>query len=173
MKGYYRVEGTTFNTVFGIFGGAAGEIQPIEIVNATGDVWLAQSGDKVGIRTTDPNQALDVDGTAQVESLIVDYFVANSVTAGITATNPGGQGDNVLTKEINEVSTVGTADDAVTLPAAAAGRRVRIINNGANQLEIWPNTDDDAGAGANTAITLAAGSNLTLIAYNAVNWESF
>jgi len=100
-------------------------------------------------------------------------IVQYATVAGITATNPGIQGNNVLTARINEISTVGTADDAVTLPAAAAGLEIFIINNGANQLEIWPNTDDDAGAGVNSAITLAAGSNLHLVAYDATNWETF
>jgi len=108
-----------------------------------------------------------------MENLTVDYFVNHGVTAGITAVNPGGQGDGVLTTEINVVSTVGTADDAVTLPVAVVGRVCRIANNGANQLEIWPNTDDDAGAGANTAVTLASGSNATYIAYDGTNWELF
>jgi len=97
--------------------------------------------------------------------------VKRSVTAGITAVNPGAQGDGVLVNDINEVSTVGTASDAITLPAAVAGMEIFIINNGANTLEIWPNTDDDLGAGVNTATTLAAGSNVTFVAYNGVNWE--
>lgn len=104
-------------------------------------------------------------------NLNVDGFVNGSTTSGITAVNPGGQGDGALTTEINEVSTVGAGDDAVTLPTAAIGRKVMIINNGANQLEIWPASGDDAGGGANTAITLAAGSNLHLVAYNVTNWE--
>jgi hypothetical protein len=127
----------------------------------------------LGIYTTEPNCPLDVNDTAQVENLIVDYFISHGVTADITAVNPGGQGDGVLTTEINEISTVGTADDAVTMPVAVAGRVCRIANNGANQLEIWPNTDDDVGAGANTSVTLAAGSNVTYIAYDGTNWESF
>ena len=152
-----------------------------DIITLPIDTEIAQTGlllNTAGTLTTmanisDSNCALDVDGDAQIESLTVDYFINHGVTAGITAVNPGGQGDGVLTKEINEVSTVGTADDAVTLPVAVAGRVCRIANNGANQLEIWPNTDDDAGAGANTAVTLAAGSNVTYIAYDGTNWELF
>jgi len=100
-------------------------------------------------------------------------ILRQSVTAGIAAVNPGGQGDGALTSNINEIATVGTADDAVTLPSAAAGMIIRIINNGANQLEIWPASGDNTGAGVNTAVTLAAGSNVTYIAYDATNWEQF
>ena len=98
-------------------------------------------------------------------------LVKRSVTATITAVNPGGQGDGALITDINEVSVVGAENDAVTLPAAVAGLEIFIINNGANILEIWPATDDDLGAGANTATTLAAGANVTFINYNSVNWE--
>lgn len=99
-------------------------------------------------------------------------FVQAGVSAGIVATNPGVQGDNPLTREINEVSTVGAPNDAVTAPAAVAGRRITIINNGANTLEIWPAVGDNLGAGLNTAVTLAAGTNVTYVAYNDTNWEA-
>lgn len=95
-----------------------------------------------------------------------------STTAGITAVNPGVQGDGELVSEVNEVSTVANANDAVTMPGAAAGRRVVIINNGANTLEIWPAVGDNCGAGVNTAVTLAAGSNVEYVAYNNGNWEA-
>jgi len=94
----------------------------------------------------------------------------NSVTTGITAVNPGGQGDGALTSRINEVDTVGAANDAVTLPAAAAGRECIVINNGAETLEIWPASGDDCGGGVNTAITLASGETVRLVAYDATTW---
>ncbi len=97
--------------------------------------------------------------------------VVFSVTAGITATNPGVQGDSPLTKDVNEISTVGAGDDAVTLPVAAAGLEIFIINNGANQLEIWPASGDNAGGGVDTAVTLASGSNATYVAIDGTNWE--
>jgi hypothetical protein len=95
----------------------------------------------------------------------------HSVTAGITAVNPGAQGDGTLTTEVNEVATVANASDAVTLPAATPGLEIFIINNGANILEIWPGTDDNLGAGVNNATTLASGFNITFVAYDATNWE--
>jgi hypothetical protein len=98
-------------------------------------------------------------------------YVKHLVTSGITATNPGVQGDSPLTTALNEVSTVANANDAVTLPSAVAGLEITIINNGANQLEIWPASGDNAGGGVDTAVTLAAGSNVTYVAYDATNWE--
>ena len=98
-------------------------------------------------------------------------LIKRSVTAGITAVNPGGQGDGALTTDINEVSTCGAGSDAVTLPTAVAGLEIFIINNGAQILEIWPANGDNLGAGVNTATTLAAGANVTFISYNSTNWE--
>ena len=103
---------------------------------------------------------------------VLGGLVASTVAAGITASTTQTQGQGALTKTINEVSVVGSANDTVTLPSAVAGVRCLIINNGANTLQIFPASGDDAGAGVDTAITLAAGSNLSIATYNATNWET-
>lgn len=90
------------------------------------------------------------------------------LTAGTTQTQAGGL---ALTTEVNEVSTVANVDDTVVLPTAAAGARVVIINNGANTLRIYPASGDDLGQGADTFTSLAAGSNIVFVAYDATNWE--
>jgi len=91
---------------------------------------------------------------------------------GITAATPGGQGDGALTYAINIVATVGTANDAVTLPPAVPGRRVLVVNDdSADALEVWPASGDDHGAGINTATTIASGSRKEWIAYDDTNWE--
>jgi len=123
------------------------------------------------IEDSDASNIFEVNSDGDIISTV--GFRHASVTAGITAVNPGAQGDGALTSEMNEVSTVGAIDDAVTLPSAAAGRIVRIANNGANQLEIWPASGDNAGGGVDTAVTLAAGSNVTYVTYDATNWEQF
>jgi hypothetical protein len=98
-------------------------------------------------------------------------FMLHSMTTGITAVNPGAQGDGALTTSYNHVTTVGTADDAVTLPTAVAGLEVNIRNDGANQLEIWPASSDDAGGGVDTAVTLAVGAAATYVAIDATTWK--
>lgn len=100
-------------------------------------------------------------------------FVIGGVTTGITASTTQTQvGGTALTTEINNVATVANANDTVTLPSAAAGRRCVIFNNGANTLRIYPASGDNLGTGVDTLTTLAAGSNLYLIAYDATNWET-
>ena len=111
-------------------------------------------------------EQLNITGTLNVSG-----FNIHSMTTGITATNPGAQGDNVLTTSYNHVTTVGTADDAVTLPTAVAGLEVNALNDGANQLEVWPSSGDDCGSGADTACVIPAGSAVTYVAIDATTWK--
>ena len=104
-------------------------------------------------------------------NLTISGLTKRSVIAGITASTTQSQGQGALTKDINEISTVGTANDVVTLPAAEAGLEIFIINNGANLLQIFPASGDDLGAGVNASTTLAPGSNATFVSYDATNWE--
>jgi len=98
-------------------------------------------------------------------------YVIKSTTATITASTTQTQGQQPLTTDINEISTVGNANDAVTLMTAVAGLEIFIINNGSNTLQIFPASSDDLGAGVNSSTTLAAGSNVTFVSYNTTNWE--
>jgi hypothetical protein len=73
---------------------------------------------------------------------------------------------------VNEVATVTTTDDAVTMPSAVTGISVTIINNGANDLGVWPAVGDDVGTGVDTVTTLTPGSNVTFCAYDTTTWEA-
>ena len=100
-------------------------------------------------------------------------FLQHSATSGITASVTQTQGEQVLVSGLNEVSTVANTNDVVTLPTAVAGRQCIVINNGANTMQIFPNTSDDInGVGADTAITAASGDNIIFVAYDATNWEA-
>lgn len=103
--------------------------------------------------------------------VVLEEFLVEGVTAGITASTTQTQGQGALTKRINEISTVANVNDTVTLPTAVAGIEVIVINNGANTLKIFPASGDNLGAGVDTSTTLAAGSNVTYVAYNTTNWE--
>ena len=96
--------------------------------------------------------------------------VSATLTAGTTQTQAGGL---ALIGEVNEVGTVANTDDTVVLPTASQGRRVTIINNGANRLQVFPASGDNLGAGADTALAagVAAGDTIVFVAYDATNWE--
>ncbi len=99
--------------------------------------------------------------------------IANfSATAGITASTTQTQGQRALTATVNEVSTAAVTGDVVTLPSAAAGRAVLIINNGANTIQVFPASGDAIdGGSANAAVNQAAGANLWYVAHDSTNWN--
>jgi hypothetical protein len=100
-------------------------------------------------------------------------FDTGGVTTGIVASVTQTQaGATALTSRINNVATVASANDAVVLPAAKVGRRVTVMNNGANVLQVFPASSDaiDSGA-ADASTTQAAGQNAEYIALDATTWE--
>lgn len=132
---------------------------------------------RLNILSGDPNE-LEEYFRVLIESLqdvtddiITDLNQLTSVEDDITAEDEGVQGDKILTAQVNEVSIVATTNDSITLPVAAPGRTVNVINNGANTLKIFPAEGDNAGAGVDVSFTLASGNNIQLIAYDSTNWE--
>lgn len=91
------------------------------------------------------------------------------ITAGTTQTQAGGF---QLTSFLNEIAIVANANDTVVLPEAVAGRSVEIINNGANELQIFPAVGDNIGEGVDAAAILEPNEAITFLAYDAVNWFS-
>ena len=97
--------------------------------------------------------------------------VTDSITAGTTQTQAGA---TALTKDINRVTTVGSDNDGVKLPAATAGLEILIINADAGQdIQIWPNTGDAINGGSANAVdssALGEGATRRYIAMDATNW---
>jgi hypothetical protein len=97
-----------------------------------------------------------------------------SVTAGITASTTQTQaGGTALISGINEVSTVANAGDAVTLPTAVAGLEIKVFNNGANAMSVFPAADDNINkTGVDLSVSMAVGDNVIFVAYDSTNWEA-
>ena len=97
--------------------------------------------------------------------------VTDSITAGATQTQAGA---TALTKDINRVTVVGADNDGVKLPAAAAGLEILIINaDAAQDIQIWPNTDDAIDGGSANAVdgtALGEGASRRYIAMDVTNW---
>ncbi len=90
-----------------------------------------------------------------------DVIISNEANVGLTAAgSPSTQGSGVITSSYNVYSTVANVADAITLPATfIVGTQIWIKNDDATEsLDVWPASGDDAGAGTDTAIALAAGS---------------
>jgi hypothetical protein len=101
-----------------------------------------------------------------------DKLFTLDTNAGITASTTQTQGQGALTAQVNEVATCANANDVVTMPAAVAGLRITIINNGAQTLQIFPASGDAfSGSAGDASTTLATATNKSWIAFNATTWE--
>lgn len=94
-----------------------------------------------------------------------------SVSAGLTASVTQEQGQVPLTSELNQFSIVANDGDATTLPTAAAGKEVRIFNDGAENLQIFPALDDDLGNGVNVSVLLKPNEDFKFSAIDSINWK--
>jgi hypothetical protein len=113
-------------------------------------------------------------GVGIAGDLYAGNLLHRSTASGLTASTTQTQGQQPLTKEINQISVCANANDTVTLPAAVSGERITVINNGANTLQIYPASGDAINGGAaNAASTLASGTSTVFHSYDGANWISF
>lgn len=94
------------------------------------------------------------------------FLIGGRNTAvGLTADVSSVQGGGVITASKNVYSTVANVGDAATLPATSVlGDEIYIKNDGANSMDVFPASGDDAGAGTDTAVAVAAGVGAMFIA---------
>ena len=95
-----------------------------------------------------------------------------STTAAVTAgTNAQGQG--ALTTDYNVITTAAAAPSGVTLPTATTGRRIVVVNKGANIVNVYPATGGTIDAlAANASIALAVGGVMIFNASSTTQWYS-
>lgn len=100
-------------------------------------------------------------------------FLEHGSEVGITASTTQSQGQQPLTKGMNQVSVVANVNDVVTLPAAAAGRMVYVVNDGANALQVFPASGHQVdGGAADASVTLAADERGYFGGISATGWRS-
>lgn len=154
---------------------AGGSRWQFEATSATNPVFLPGNDLDTGLGSAGADQLSMIAGGVEGIRLTEDGGIYQTLQAniGITAYATGGQaGAAQLTSSFNVVATVGTTGDSVKLPLASPGIKVTIFNEGANAMDVFPNTSDTlSGGAADTAVSLAAGSNITYFAIDATNWE--
>lgn len=163
--------------VVGALGANQFVVQPSGIQNNLSAPDLAfGDGDTGLLETVDDTLALGVGGLQawRYEPVAASGVVqtnSNNVglTASVTQTQAGGL---ALVSSYNEVSTVATTGDALTAFDVFEGHRLYVINNGANDLQLFPAVGDDFGAGVDTAITIAAGEIGIFLGRGSVNWDT-
>ena len=95
-----------------------------------------------------------------------------STTANVTAgTNAQGQG--ALTSDLSIITTAAANPSGVTLPTATTGRRVVVVNKGANPINIFPASGATIDAlSANASIQLAVNGVMEFNAASTTQWYS-
>jgi len=135
------------------------------IANSTGSAW-GTSYSTSGSGTT---IALATSPTLTTPVLSAETFsTAASVTAGTNA-----QGQGALTNDYNVITTASSNPSGVTLPTATTGRRIVIVNKGANSVNIYPATGGSIDAlAANASIALTVGGVMEFNASSTTQWYS-
>lgn len=96
------------------------------------------------------------------------FSTTNNVTAGTNA-----QGQGALTSDYNVITTAAANPSGVTLPTATTGRRIVIVNKGANPINIYPATGATIDAlAANASIQLPVHGVLQFNASSGTQWYS-
>jgi hypothetical protein len=96
------------------------------------------------------------------------FSTAASVIAGTNA-----QGQGLIINDYNVITTAATSPSGVTLPTATTGRRIVVVNKGANTVNIYPATGASIDAlTANNSIALPSGSVMTFNAASTTQWYS-
>lgn len=96
------------------------------------------------------------------------FSTTNNVTAGTNA-----QGQGALTSDISVITTAAANPSGVTLPTATQGRRIVVINKGANPINIFPATGATVDAlAANASIQLPVNGVLEFNASSTTQWYS-
>ena len=93
----------------------------------------------------------------------------SGLTASVTQTQGGGL---ALVSSYNEVATVANDGDALTAMSVDVGRRLIVINNGANPLQLFPDVGDNIGGGLNTAIIVESAHVAVFLGRDVTNWDT-
>lgn len=112
----------------------------------------------------------DVTLSTKIDNFLTETLqLATSLTASTTQTQAGGL---ALTNVTNDVTTVANANDAVVLPTAAVNDVIKIYNNGANILQVFPASSDNLGKGVDASTTIDPGHFGVFTAKDDTNWIS-
>jgi hypothetical protein len=117
--------------------------------------------------------------TTKASSAVVDLdspvftgITRHSATSGVTA-GTNAQGQAVLPSNINVVGTTSANPSGVTLPAAAAGMTITVVNRGTNPINVYPASGATIdGLAANAAMALGVGGSAEFVASSTTQWYS-
>jgi hypothetical protein len=130
------------------------------IANSTGSGW----GTSYTTSGTGTVVALATGATFDQET----FSTNAAVTAG---TNSQGQG--ALTSDYNVITTATNNPSGVTLPTATAGRRIVVVNEGANPISVFPASGAYIDSNViDTSVTIPVNGKVTFDASSTTQWYS-
>jgi len=158
---YLTTDGTNTS-----WGSVASQVYPgAGIANSTGSAWgtsysTTGSGTVVALATSPSLTTPSLSGET--------FSTAATVTAGTNA-----QGQGALTNDYNVITTAASNPSGVTLPTATTGRRIVIVNKGANAVNVYPASSGFIDALAiNTSIQIAVNGVMEFNASTTLQWYS-
>lgn len=149
------------NNTYNLGAPSTGLLSNVYATNLTGTIQTASQTNITGVGT--------ITAGTWSSSLDAETF---SVTAAVTAgTNAQGQG--ALTKDFNVVTTAAANPSGITLPTATTGRRIYIVNRGANPVNVYPASGGTIDAlAANASIQIPVNGLMFFNASSTTQWYS-
>ena len=122
----------------------------------------------------DTDQALAKFGHINAIVKYINEELGGEIVTGITAHAGGGQTSATqLEYGVSVITKVITAGDSVKLKSAVAGAKSIIINKGSESLNVFPALGDTInGQAVNTAVAVAPGNEVIMIAQDTTDWET-
>lgn len=157
------------------------------VQNATGTIALSSnklsffaattSAELAGVISDETGSGALVFGTSPTLTTPTLNGTTFSTTANVTAgTNAQGQG--ALTSDYNIITTAANNPSGVTLPTATTGRRIIIVNKGANTVNVYPASGaaidalaTNASISLNTDAVMIFNAASTTLWYSSVNTQ--
>ena len=138
-------------------------------VTLGGTLAVANGGTGVTTSTGSGSVVLSTTPSLTTPALSGETFSTSAtVTAGTNA-----QGQGALTSDYNIITTAAANPSGVTLPTATTGRRIIVVNRGANPINVYPATGGTIDAlAANASIQIAVGGVMMFNASSTTQWYS-
>jgi hypothetical protein len=116
-------------------------------------------------------QGINVSAALTEPEAVLGGFLRLKSSLTVTADIGSAQGGSPPVSALNVITTCTTAGDSVTMPVGTPGRVIRIVNLGAESADVFPASGADLGAGANTAVALAATADVCYVCIATNVWR--
>lgn len=167
--GFSRAAAGTVNLGNGSAGDSTGILTAAEY-NISGNANLtttAAGAARLGTGTT-PGTGGSLSLTGLTAGGAVNFSTSATVTAGTNA-----QGQGALTTDYNVITTAAASPSGVTLPTATVGRRIVVVNKGANAIAVFPASGGSVDAlSANASISVPVAGVMIFNASSTTQWYS-